>query len=195
MLYNASPVTPPFVYSVAETETTSRTGSTADLLPVLGRRLSPVSESSPVLSPQSTWHPKPPPPLMLAPAREGMDDAMSLNSRYSDMSGITSVFGTRHSIASSLPGLSEDTHNAHNVQGDVVVFYGDSTKHDGPHECSRATDGGHSKLSVIGSLYPMSPGSIRTDESMETLQSVATKGSEGSHRTFGRKVKTRGGVI
>ena len=165
---NSIPETPPFVYSIADTTCTYRIGSTADLLPTAIPLQSPLSASSTYPSP---WHSDRPTPLVLTPSSREMDDndGVSMDSRYSVVSGVTSVFATRHSIDSSLQILSPSTRAACSEESanEEVVFSG--------HGVDRT-----------GQL------SSRLDDGAETASTMVM---EGPHQTFGRLRRARGGVI
>lgn len=151
--------TPPFIYSMTNTLDTGRSRSTAELLSATSIRL-----TSSVLSPQRTSQPplRPHllPPIILSPGRRIIGDGMSMDSRYSEISGVTSVFATRDSVVSSLPTTSAspcfDLHRE-SLCGEIV-FSGDQAGDIGsvrPSDLLAVKYEAESKLSLTPSRQPV----------------------------------------
>jgi len=151
--------TPPFIYSMTNTLDTGRSRSTAELFSASSSR-----STSSVLSPQETSQPplRPHrlPEVILPPKRRVVDDGMSMDSRYSEISGVTSVFATGDSVVSSLPTTSPSTCfrlHRESLCGEII-FSGDQAGDIGsvrPSDLLAVECEAESKLSLTPSRQPV----------------------------------------
>jgi hypothetical protein len=180
------PESPSFIYSVADSIYTYR--SSANLLPVASHGNLPLSPSSTHTAP---WRPNHPPPLVLASTTRARDDTdnASMESRYSDMSGVTSVFATRHSIDSSLQTLSPSTRAAcsDEMADKKIVFSGDRADDWGLSESTRNKVANRLRLDADRSADPQSGTRSGMPESAFATQTGDLYQNVGRRR--------RGGVI